>query len=228
MDSLLKNRMSDGLIVLYFTTIVIYSFFVFYDYQPLKGFFGFIRIPVLLLLYYFTSVKRDYVYFLALFIFQITYLLFNKSTETSMFYGALASVIFRFLMIVIIYKAIREKEWMLTILAGLPFLFVHLFLIDLVKDVISNSIYLWILNGLLTALLGGISVSNYYYNPGNKSLWLLISCLFFVVQIGLFFINRFYLKQQIFLQLIIIIYGISNFTFYKFMIVKEKEECEPN
>ncbi|TGD59039.1 hypothetical protein [Flavobacterium humi] len=224
MDTQQRNRVTWGLSIMYFITVLIYSVLVFFEYEPLKGFFGFVRVPILALLYFCSSVKRDYWYFLAFLFFQAAYLFFGKNTETCLFYGAAASVMFRLLMVIIIYKAIKEKRWFETVLTALPFLFVHLYFIDLVSDVLHDSIYLWILNGLLTSFLGGLSVANFFFTNDRKSVWLFISALLFVVQIGLFFINKFYLKQQIFLQMVIVFYGISNYTFYRFMILKEEEE----
>ena len=228
MDVQWKNRMTLFLSVLYFTTVIIYSVLVFFEYQPLKGVFGFVRVPVLVLLYFYSSLKRDSLYFLALLFFQAAYVLFGKNTEICLFYGAAASVGFRLLMVIIMYKAIEDKRWFETVLTGLPFLFVHLYFIDLVGDVLKDSIYFWILNGLLTSFLGGLSVTNFLFKNDRNSLWLFISALLFVVQIGLFFVNRFYLNQQIFLQMVIVFYGISNYTFYKFMILKEEEEQDSN
>lgn len=228
MDAQRRNRITLVLTALYFATVVIYSGLVFFEYLPLKGFFGFMRIPILVLLYFYSSWKRDYLYFSALLFFQAAYLLFGKNTETYLFYGAAASVAFRLLMVIIMYKAIEDKRWFETVLTGLPFLFVHLYFIDLVGDVLKDSIYLWIINGLLTSFLGGLSVTNFLFKNDRKSLWLFISSLLFVVQIGLFFVNRFYLNQQIFLQMVIVFYGISNYTFYKFMILKEEEERDPD
>lgn len=218
-DSAIRN-----LIVLYFSLIVLYSMCVFFGYQPWKDVFGFIRIPVLMLLYYVSSDKKDMLYFLALLIFQAAYLLFGKNTEESLFLGALASVVFRFVLIVIILKAITDKRWDMVLLTSLPILFIYLYLINLIRDNIADSFYIWTLNGVLTAFLAGLAISNYCYKDDQKSFWLLLSALLFVVQIGLFFVNKFYLNQQIFLLLVIILYGISHYTFYKFMIFKDKEK----
>ncbi|RTY95013.1 hypothetical protein [Flavobacterium sp. GT3R68] len=217
------NKITAGLSILYFTIIILYSIDVFIGYQPLKFALGFIRIPVLMILYFYSSKERNFIYFLALFFYQIASLLLSKDAGSSLFYGAIASVLFRFLLVVLVYKAIEEKKWVMIIIASLPFLWAYLYLVDLVKDSLSNDLYPWLLNGFLTAFLGGLSVGNYYFKDDKKSYWLLISCLLFVIQIGMFLINKFYLRQQLFLQLGIIFYGISHYTFYKFMIKNEEE-----
>lgn len=215
-----------SLSIAYFSCIVLYSFCVFFHAQQLIDVLGFLRVPILMLLYFYASVKRDFLYFLALFVFQIAYLSFAENTPESLFLGALASVIFRCIIVLIICKATQDKHWRTIFLTSLPILFVYLFLINLIQDSIANSYYLWIANGFLTAFLGGLAVTNYCYKDDQKSFWLLISALLFVVQIGMFFVNKFYIKQTIFLQLVILFYGISHFTFYKFMIFNDQDKLE--
>ncbi|MCG2612482.1 hypothetical protein LZZ90_13285 [Flavobacterium sp. SM15] len=174
-------------------------------------------------LYFYSSAKFDYIYVLALIFFQAAYLLFGSNTPQNMFWGAAASVVFRLLIVIIIFRAISDKRWKMIVLSGIPILFIYFYLINLIRENVIDSYYLWMCNGLLTAFLAGMAVSNYCYKDDQKSYWLLISALLFVVQIGLFFVNKFYLKQQLFLQLIIVFYGISHFTFYKFMVFKDLE-----
>jgi hypothetical protein len=219
-----ENKVIIRLIILYFAVIAIYSVCVYLNFQPLKGILGFLRIPILMVLYFYASRVRNYIYFVALLFYQAASVLFNLNSESSLLYGVMASVVFRFLLIVLVYNAIEEKKWIATVITSLPFLFVYLYLIDLVKDSLGDGYYPWIANGFLTALLGGLAVTNYVNSLNRKSFWLLLSAMLFVVQIGMFFINKFYLKQQIFLQLIILFYGISHFTFYKFMIMNEEKE----
>lgn len=226
MDSQGRNTIINGLSVLYFVIIILYSICVYFDYQSFKFGFGFARIPILMVLYFYASKERNYIYFLALLFYQIASVLFNINTDVALFYAVLASVVFRFLMVVLVYKSIDDKMWNITLMTSIPFLIVYLYLIEMIKDSLGDGYVPWIINGFLTAFLGGLAVTNYVHKDDRKSFWLLISALFFVVQIGMFFMNKFYLKQQIFLQLIILFYGISHYTFYKFMIINEEEEKE--
>jgi len=221
-----KHSVILGLSILYFSIIVLYSICVYYDYQPLKFGLGFMRIPVLTVLYFYSSDERNYIYFLALLFYQIASVLFSINTDIALLYAVLASVVYRFLMVVLVYKTIEDKKWNITLMTSIPLLIVYLCLVDLVKDALGDSYVPWVINGFLTAFLGGLAVTNYVFKDDRKSFWLLISALLFVVQIVLFFMNKFYLKQQIFLQLVILFYGVSHYTFYKFMIIKEREAKE--
>lgn len=215
-----------ALIILYFSIVVLYGISVYFGFQPFEDFLGFARVPSLLLLYFYSSSKFDLRYVLALVFFQSAYLLFGSNTPESLFWGAAASVVFRLLIIVIIFKSISDINWRMLVLTSIPIFFIFFYLINLIKENVEDSYYLWMLNGLLTSILAGMAVSNYCYKDDLKSFWLLISALLFVVQVGLFFVNKFYLKQDLFLQLIILLYGISHFTFYKFMVFKDLESVK--
>ncbi|KGO95701.1 hypothetical protein [Flavobacterium enshiense] len=223
-----KNNVINWLSILYFAVIAIYSVCVYLDFQTFKEIIGFFRIPILIVLYFYSSKEWNYIYFFALLFFQVSVVSFRINSEASLLYGVLASVVFKFLLFVLVYKAVDEKKWTIIIITALPILFVYLYLIDLVKDSLGDGHYPWVMNGFLTAFLGGLAVSDFITTASKKSFWLLISALLFVVQTGLFFINKFYLKQQVFLQLIILFYGISHYTFYKFMIMHEEKENSTN
>ena len=88
---------------------------------------------------------------------------------------------------------------------------------------LGSSYYLWIINAFLTSFLGGVAIINYLNNPERKEYWLVVSSIFFIIQIGAFFINKFYIKNEAIYQMVILLYGVSHFTFYKFLIIKEDE-----
>lgn len=210
--------------IFYFAVIFFYCICVYLELQPFKAILGFSRIPLLMILYLYSSKVKNYIYFLALFFFQIAFLLFSGTSEISLILAVLASVVFRSLLLFLVYRAVDDKKWTKTLLTSLPFLFIYLYLIDLVAEALGASYYFWIVNGFLTALLGGLAVTNYFAKHDRTSFWLLVSAMLFVVQTAIFFINKFYLKQQVFLQIIILCYGISHYTFYRFMIMQEEKE----
>ncbi|MDP1995495.1 MAG: hypothetical protein Q8K40_09655, partial [Ignavibacteria bacterium] len=119
------------------------------------------------------------------------------------------------------------KENRLAIsLACLPFFILFLYLIELVLHSLGDSLWIWILNALITSIIGGIAIIHYNNVFDLKGYWLLISSILFIIQIGAFFINKFYIKSEAIYQMVIFFYGLSHFTFYKFMILRE--EHKPN
>ncbi|MFM9988879.1 hypothetical protein [Flavobacterium sp.] len=109
-------------------------------------------------------------------------------------------------------------------IASIPFFILYLYIIEIVILSLGDVYFIWIINAFLTSFIGGVGIINYLNNSDKKSFWLLISGILFIIQIGAFFINKFYIKNESIYQIVILTYGISHFAFYKFLILKEKEE----
>jgi hypothetical protein len=150
--------------------------------------------------------------------------LFQEKTAINSLLGSLASLVYRFLIFILVYKSVKSKNWVAITLASIPFICIYISFILLIENELKTDIYPWIINGLLTSLIGGIAVYNYIFEEGNKNFWLLISAILFIFQIGVFFIQNYYFTDEILRKLTIILFGISNYTFYKFMILAEERE----
>lgn len=152
--------------------------------------------------------------------------MFLDNAPERSFYGSITSLLYRFLIFLLVYKSVRNKNWFALFLASIPFLFTYSYFLLLINEFLNADIYPWVLNGLLTSFIGGIALYNYLFEDENKNFWLLISAVLFVIQIGVFFIHKYYIEAPELRTLTIILFGISNFTFYKFMISDEERENE--
>lgn len=214
------------LTIIYFIVTVVFSLFDFSDFPLLNYIIGGSRIPLLIIIYFLHSHKKNEIYLSALILFFFAYLMFLEDTPERSLYGSVISLIYRFLIFLIVYNSIKNKNWFALLLASTPFLFTYLYFILLINEFLNADIYPWILNGFLTSLIGGVALYNYLFEDESKNFWLLISAVLFVVQIGVFFVSKYYLNVPVFRTLTIILFGVSNFTFYKFMIFNEERENE--
>ena len=123
----------------------------------------------------------------------------------------------------LVFDLITQQTKIAVFVAIIPFFVLYLYVVDIVDSSLGNTYYIWILNTFFTSLIGGVAIINYVNNSDKKGYWLLISAILFVVQIGAFFINKFYVKSEAIYQIVILAYGISHFTFYKFLILKEEK-----
>jgi hypothetical protein len=80
----------------------------------------------------------------------------------------------------------------------------------------------------LNLLIDLPAIYNYIFDYKKKNFWLLISAVLFVLQIDIFFINKYYFPHEIFRKTTIILFGASHFTFYKFMILNEGKKINHN
>jgi hypothetical protein len=223
--NLLKNKKAINILVLvYFLNLVLYSICSFFKFTTAETIFWFARIPLLLFLYLITASKKNGIYIAALLLYQIASCLFASGNQDLFIYGSFSSIGYKFLLLLILLPLITKENRLAIGLACLPFFVLYLYIIELVLHSLGDSLIIWILNALITSIIGGITIIHYNNNYDLKGYWLLLSSILFIIQIGAFFINKFYIKSEAIYQMVIFFYGLSHFTFYKFMILKEKEK----
>lgn len=218
----LKN-ITKTLVILYFVNLLLYSFFSFINVEELTDIFWFIRIPILLILYIFSSEKRKPLYIMALLLYQSASVLYVVGTPETFIYATFASMLFKFCLFLLILGLVTKHNFKAVTVAFIPFFVIYLYIIEFVVESLGESYYIWILNAFFTSYIGGVAIINYVHHAERRNYWLLISSILFIVQIGAFFINKFYIKNESIYQVVILAYGISHFTFYKFMILNEAE-----
>ena len=219
------TNLSKILIFLYFINLFLYSFASLMGMSAtLVTFFWAIRIPILFVLYLVSSKKRQLLYLFALLLYQLASIYFYLGTTSGLIYGTIYSVFFKAFLVLMIFDVVTKKNRLASGIASIPFFIFFLYLFEIVISSLDKIYFTWIINALLTSFIGGVGIINYMNNSDKKSFWLLISGILFVVQIGAFFITKFYIKNESINQIVILSYAISHFTFYKFLILKEEEK----
>ena len=212
------------LIILYFINIFLYCISSLVGLEELKTFSWAVRIPILIILYFATSRKRQIFYIIALLLYQLASIYFYLDTPSGFILGTLCSVSFKVFLVILILDLVTKKNRLAFAIASIPFFVFYLYIIEIVISSLGELYFVWIINAFLTSFIGGVGIINYLNNSDKKSFWLLISGILFVIQIGAFFINKFYLKTEAIYQIVILSYAISHFTFYNFLILKEEEK----
>ena len=222
--AILKNKKIITILVLvYFINLALYSFCSLLKFSTAETGFWFFRIPILLVLYLITG-KNNIIYLTSLLFYQLASCLFASDNQDLFVYGSFFSIGFKFLLLLILLPLITKKNRLAITIACLPFFILYLYIIELVLHSLGDSLVIWILNALTTSIIGGIAIVHYHNNYDLKGYYLLISSILFIIQIGAFFINKFYIKSEAIYQMVILSYGLSHFTFYKFIILKEQEK----
>ena len=219
-----KNKNTIKILVLaYFVNLLLYSICSFLKFSSAETIFWFSRIPILLILYLITG-KNNTIYIASLLLYQSASYLFASENSALFMYGSYCSIGYKLLLLIILLPLITKENRLAIGLACLPFFVLYLYIIELVLHSLGDSLIIWILNALITSIIGGIAIIHYNNKYDLKGYWLLISSILFIIQIGAFFINKSYIKIEAIYQMVIFFYGLSHFTFYKFMILKEKEK----
>ena len=177
---------------------------------------------ILMLLYWFSSEKKDALFFLTIGTSLLTNVLFIPNDLYYIFIGLVVFIFHRFINIFYILKVMKIKDFIPILLASVPFLLVF-FYIFLDTDLLTKEVYyIMIIHNILVSLLGGIALSNYVMNDNNRSSWLMICVLSFVTLHFIIFIEKFYIQLQIFRPIAMTLNTFAYFAFYKFILVIEK------
>jgi hypothetical protein len=219
-----KDFVVTYLCILYFVIVITFSIIDLSNSPLLELALGSTRIPLLIIIYYFSSKKKNKLFTLALLLFYIGYILFLEKGSLRTLMATWTIVFYKLILFLLVYKSVKNKNWVALSLASIPFLFTFFYFVILISEFLNEDIYPWILNGLLTSFIGGIALYNFIFEDEKRNFWLLITTILFVIQIGVYFINKYYVFDEILRTLIIILFGVSNFTFYKFLILDEEKE----
>lgn len=182
-------------------------------------------IPGLLMaLYFYTSKNDSKLFYVIMFFSLLTNLLFIPNTETALFYGVIAYTIHRIFLLVLIFRIVRIKNYLLFILATIPLGFIFFFIFTS-SDVPQNSYYLIFFHNLIAAVLGGIAIATYISNDNRQNSYLLISVLLFLGLQLVIYIEKYYLVNAITYSLRPLAMSLNIlafYVFYKFVILSEK------
>jgi hypothetical protein len=191
--------------------------------------FSTISIPVLLIaLYFLSSVKQNLLFF-SILIFLLIENIWTLFYDSRFSVGIICSSIQKTALIILIFKLIKERNYLCLTIVSFTFLLIFLYLFSTTSETSYVDFKFLMIQNILTSVLGGIAVSSYMVDDNRKNSWLLISILLFIGLRFMLFIQSFYLNDltlPVIKPIIITLNIFAYFTMYKFVIEAEKNEIE--
>lgn len=219
-----ENAFVKLLVILYFVIAAIEVAAELVSCKPMLFIVKPLVLIILMLLYRFSSTQRDLLFFVAILFLLITKMYAIQNSEEMLFLGIIAFFVHRVVMIYYIFKLIKLKDYIPSLIAMIPFLFFFFYLLSLTSNITPRNYYGLIFQSVLMSVLASMTVSHYVMNNERKDVWLLIFGLLSVTQYFMVFIDKFYLlglSPVIFRPLEVILTTSVCFTFYKFVITTE-------
>ena len=179
-------------------------------------------IPLLGLLYFVTSSKRDPLYFGVLLFAWSSNVLLLTNGGSHVYYAIVTFLVYRILVISIVIRCTVKFHLAAFLIAIVPFLFLFAYLIDMTADVLGSGLYPSIANALVMSVLAALSLSNYIFENDRRSSWLLISSLLFVVLMFIFVIERFYVSNPVFRPSSVLVFCSAHYAFYRYVLLTEE------
>ncbi|MHB1147107.1 MAG: lysoplasmalogenase, partial [Lutibacter sp.] len=132
--------------------------------------------------------------------------------------GLVSFLIAHILFIKIVMHRIEKVLFFSILTAIIPFGIFLALLIFTIKDALGELLVPVIIYGFTISMFGVVSLINYLETKSNKSLWMFIGAIVFMISDSLLAINKFYLPKEIYGVLIMGTYIIAQYLIYRSMI----------
>jgi len=219
-------NLEQAIIYGYFTVAAIEIIAEVFSYKPFLFVFKPLISIVLMFLYWYTSPKRNLLFFAVILFSLITNVFFIYNTETMLFLGLIAFFVHRLLMIYYVTKLIQLKDYIPFFIAMIPFLFVFFYLLSISNGLTTRSYGILIIQNILISIIAGIAFSDYVmYSSKRHATWLFIFGLLSISQYFIVFIDKYYLSELSpisFRPLAMILNATVYFAFYRLVMVIER------
>lgn len=205
----------------FFTIGILLTILVLFEHLFLEYFFKSVSLIFLALLYYKNSNEKSLLYLATLLFATLSNLFFISDDIDTLTLGMLAYLIYRILTIIIVYKSTNKFYLVSMLLGAVLFMTPLLYFIILNQDSFGQSLVPAVINVFLISTIGGLSVSNYLMEEGEKNTWLLISTILFAFLAVIFVIQKYYMYVQILDSLRVIVFMGAHYIFYRYLLLSE-------
>ncbi|MCF6128712.1 lysoplasmalogenase [Flavobacterium sp. AS60] len=175
--------------------------------------------------YYLSLTKKLNYYFLAAIVCSwVANLLFIENTLKWIIYGSVFFLVYRILIIYIVMNKVKMPSLVPLILGSIPFVFIYATICFLSFEAMGDNIYLFLIHGIFTIFLGGLSLGNYIMISNKSNLVLFLSTMLFALTQFVFVLKVYYEEANVFHALAMIMFVFGQFLLTKFIFLTEKNK----
>lgn len=178
-------------------------------------------LPFLLAYYLRLTKNRNKYFILALFCSWIANLLFIENTLNWIIYGSVFFLAYRILIIYIVMNRVKMPSLVPLIIGSIPFVFIYATICFLSFEAMGTNIYLFLIHGIFTIFLGGLSLGNYIMISNRPNLVLFISTMLFALTQFVFVLKIYYGNGNCFQAIAMVMFVIGQYLLTKFMVYTE-------
>lgn len=180
-----------------------------------------------LLAYYLSVTKKMNKYFLmAMVCSWIANLLFIEDTFKWIIYASIFFLIYRILIIYIVMNKVKMPSLVPLVIGSIPFIFIYTTICFLSFEAMGDNLYLFLIHGIFTIFLGGLSLGNYIMDLNKSNLVLFLSTMLFALTQFLFVLIVFYQNENIFHAIAMGMFVIGQFLLTKFIFLTENNKSK--
>lgn len=181
----------------------------------------------LLFAYYLSQAKKINYYFIIALVFSwIANLLFIENTIKWIIYGSIFFLLYRIMIIYIVMNKVKMPSLVPLIIGSIPFVFIYVTVCFLSFEAMGDNIYLFLIHGIFTIFLGGLSLGNYIMVSNKSNFILFISTMLFALTQFVFVLKVYYEDANIFHAVAMLMFVIGQFLLTKFIFLTEESKVE--
>lgn len=210
------------LVVLFFVVTLAEVLAEFFSFQNFIYLLKPLICPILIVIYWKTSIKKNSYFITALLFGLMANIFFISKDFSSIVIGSLFFMFYRILVIYLAIKIINLKNYLPVFLGIIPFAIIFIYVTSLTFYELGNGLYIYIMQVIFISFLGGFSLANYIINNNKTNFWLLLSSILFTLIQFILILKIYYINMFIFQPIAMIFYAIAQFSLYKFIILSEK------
>lgn len=220
------NRLTTVITLAYFFIAMSEILSELFFYTPLIVIFKPLMPLTLIVLYWFSSPRRQPLYIVAMLLSSATNLMFIPNDLQMLRCALIVFTVHRILVIVLIFRILKLRDYIPIIIGTVPFLLVFFYML-VSSDVPENTFWVMVIQNILISIIGGVAVSNYMMQDNKKNSWLLICGLLFVALQFIVFVEKYYLmgfSPEILRPTAMGLNAFAFYTFYEFVLTTEKSD----
>jgi hypothetical protein len=182
-------------------------------------------LPLLILIYLLSSAKASKIYLLALILNWSANIFFLSHHSDLIFTATILLLLSRMFILVTIFERIKNVNLIPIILGSIPFFFLSIYLIYLIFDTIYGlNIVIVFLHSLIVSLIGGYSLGNYVMKNDEASKYLMVSSLFFTLNVFVLGVKNYYLDLAFLRPVALIFFLTGHYIFFRFIMILENDK----
>lgn len=221
-----KNKYSKYISSFFLCLFIVVSFFeIIAEYNENRALIWITKpfiLPFLLAYYLCLTKKLNYHFLVAMLCSWIANMLFIENTFKWIIYASIFFLIYRILIIYIVMNKVKMPSLVPLIIGSIPFIFIYATVTFLTINIMGDNIYLFLIHGVFTIFLGGLSLGNYIMLTNKSNFVLFVSTMLFALTQFLFVLIVFYEQENFFHAIAMGMFAIGQFLLTKFIFLTEE------
>lgn len=174
-------------------------------------------ILTLIILYYFSAIRRSYWYLLAL-LFSLFGDIFLLNKTNYFLLGIASFLMTQIMYSILIIKLLNKSSIKQKLIASFPFIVFFSILISVLGSKLDEYFVPVIIYAVAISVFGILSLLNYQLNSTKSSRFLLVGAVLFIISDTMIALNKFQEPKLIYPVAIMITYIFAQYLIYRFMV----------